>query len=347
MSAAKGRRPETFTLQDPDVRLDTAPPDDLATADLRDPNDPSALPAVIPPAPAPHKRWWLRLGTLFWSALTGLVSLALGLAVVRLVEDLFAHSQTLGLVAAVLAGIAGLALAAILIRELASLARLASVDAARERALAAIASDDRKEGQIVVGDILSLTRRTPQLARARARLESHRNDIIDGRDLVHLTERELMAPLDQEARRLIGNAAKRVSVITAVSPRASIDMLFVLFNAVSLVRKLATLYGARPGMLGFIRLFRHVISHLAVTGGMAATDSIIQQVVGHGVAAKLSARLGEGVLNGLLTARLGLAAMDVTRPLPFSALPRPSLNDLAGSLFDGKRTPEMEPGPKG
>ncbi len=80
------------------------------------------------------------------------------------------------------------------------------------------------------------------------------------------------------------------------------------------------------------------ISHLAVTGGMAATDSIIQQVIGHGVAAKLSARLGEGVLNGLLTARLGLAAMDVTRPLPFAALPRPSLNDLAGSLFEAKQT---------
>ena len=86
-----------------------------------------------------------------------------------------------------------------------------------------------------------------------------------------------------------------------------------------------------------------------IVPGMAATDSIIQQVIGHGVAAKLSARLGEGVLNGLLTARLGLAAMDVTRPLPFSALPRPSLNDLAGSLFDGKRTsdPAIEQAPKG
>ena len=63
-------------------------------------------------------------------------------------------------------------------------------------------------------------------------------------------------------------------------------------------------------------------------------------MIGHGVAAKFSARLGEGVLNGLLTARLGLAAMDVTRPLPFSALPRPSLNDLAGSLFEGKQTGE-------
>ena len=66
---------------------------------------------------------------------------------------------------------------------------------------------------------------------------------------------------------------------------------------------------------------------------MASGDSLIQQMLGHGVAAKLSARLGEGVLNGLLTARLGLAAMDVARPLPFAALPRPKLSDIAADLI--------------
>ena len=76
-----------------------------------------------------------------------------------------------------------------------------------------------------------------------------------------------------------------------------------------------------------------MVSHLALTGGVAVTDSVLQQVIGHGVAARLSARLGEGVLNGILTARLGLLAIDETRPLPFSELPRPTLNDLAGGLF--------------
>jgi putative membrane protein len=80
-------------------------------------------------------------------------------------------------------------------------------------------------------------------------------------------------------------------------------------------------------------LLRHVIAHLAITGGMAASDSLVQQMVGHGLAAKLSQRLGEGMLNGLLTARLGLAAIDVTRPLPFTALPRPALTDLAKDLL--------------
>ena len=98
------------------------------------------------------------------------------------------------------------------------------------------------------------------------------------------------------------------------------------------------IYGGRPGMLGLIRLVRHVVGHLALTGGIAAGDSLIQQVLGHGVAAKLSARLGEGVLNGLLTARLGLAAIEVARPLPFAALPPPKLADIAGA--GGRRRSE-------
>ena len=48
--------------------------------------------------------------------------------------------------------------------------------------------------------------------------------------MVRLAERGLMAPLDQEAKRLVSAAAKRVSIVTAVSPRAMLDMIFVLEN---------------------------------------------------------------------------------------------------------------------
>src|SRR5206468_8222682 len=79
----------------------------------------------------------------------------------------------------------------------------------------------------IVQDLLRLEHRNPQLARARATLQSHTDDIIDGADLIRLAERELMTPLDQEARWLVSSAAQRVSIVTAVSPRALIDVLFV------------------------------------------------------------------------------------------------------------------------
>jgi putative membrane protein len=119
----------------------------------------------------------------------------------------------------------------------------------------------------------------------------------------------------------------------------------VLATALTVVRRLAYLYGGRPGTLGLIRLMREVIAHLVLTGGMAAGDSLIQQVLGHGIAAKVSARLGEGVLNGLLTARLGLAAIEVTRPLRFAALPPPTLTDVAGNLLRGRGKAEVAAGP--
>jgi putative membrane protein len=110
----------------------------------------------------------------------------------------------------------------------------------------------------------------------------------------------------------------------------------VLVTFVSLLRRLSYLYGVRPGTLGLLRLLRLVISHLALTGGLATSDSLIQQILGHGIAAKLSARLGEGLLNGLLTARLGLAAIDVVRPMPFAALSRPTLRDLMSDAMRGQ-----------
>ena len=65
---------------------------------------------------------------------------------------------------------------------------------------------------------------------------------------------------------------------------------------------------------------------------LAAGDSIVQQFLGHGIAARLSARLGEGVVNGLLTARIGIAAIEVCRPLPFVTGRPPRRSDVMAEL---------------
>ena len=125
-------------------------------------------------------------------------------------------------------------------------------------------------------------------------------------------------PLDEKAQGEIAAAAKRVSLVTAISPRAVLDVVFVVAQIVRLVRRIAEIYGGRPGLLGLVKLARSIGAHIAITGGMAVGDSLLQQLVGHGIASRISARMGEGVLNGLLTARVGLSALAVCRPAPFS-----------------------------
>ena len=336
------RKPATFKLGDPGVVVmdaDEAGRPARGTVRITPEADPALLPVPVEAPFVPVRRGF-RWGGVFWTAVGGLVLLGVGLSVVRLIEDLFARSEGLGYLGLGFALAAALALTVVTVREALGLARLATIEHLHRRAAEVLLSDDRDASRAIVQELTKLAHQNPHLARARAALAGHAGDIIDGADMIRLAERELMTPLDQQARLLVSSAAQRVSFVTAVCPRALVDVLFVFAASLRLIRQLARLYGGRPGALGMIALMRHVIAHVAITGGMAASDSLIQQVLGHGIAAKLSQRLGEGVLNGLLTARLGLAAIDVTRPLPFTALPRPALADLAKDLLRKRESEE-------
>lgn len=283
-----------------------------------------------PPPPAPRRR--SRAGAIFFGAAGLLVSLAIGLSLDGLIRSLFERAEWLGWVGAGLAAVATAALLVMLIREAMALSRLSSVENLNRRAREARERRDPKAARRLVDDLSGFLASRPQTAAGRRMLDELRQDVIDGPDLIRLAETELLAPLDAEARRLILDAGKRVSMVTAVSPRAAVDLLYVLYENGRLVRRLAELYGARPGTLGFLRLTRGVLAHLALTGSMAAGDTLVQQIVGHGLAARLSAKLGEGIVNGMMTVRIGVAAMDTVRPLPFDAVARPRMSDFLGSL---------------
>ena len=282
--------------------------------------------------PSRRRRTGLSFGKLFIGALGLLTSLAIGLAVDSLVRDLFARYEWLGWTALTLAALLVLGALGVAAREAIGLMRLAAVDRERQKGRAAYEANSIAEAKDVVRTLSTLLSDRPETARGRAKMAELENEVIDGADLVALAEREILGPLDREARALVLGSSKRVSVVTAVSPKALVDVAFVLFETVKLIRRMSELYGARPGTLGLVRLTRDVIAHLAVTGTIGIGDGMVQQLLGHGVAAKLSARLGEGVVNGLLTARVGLAAMDLCRPLPFLRMKRPSITDVLGDL---------------
>jgi putative membrane protein len=332
MKKPSSRRPTAFNLDDLNLlSADEKPAARSRTPSLVGDPDPFAEPAeTTATAIAPPRRWrWMRL---LAGAIGGLVALSLGLAVDSLIRELFARTDWLGWLAVALTALAVIALLALAAREILGLMRLRAIDRIRERAVAAAEADNRDEARAAARELIALYAARPETARGRTALTGHVGEIIDGRDLIGLAETELLVPFDDAARTMVLSSAKRVALLTAVSPRALVDLLFVAAEILRLIRRLGTLYGGRPGFLGFVRLARAAFAHLAVTGGMAAGDSILQQFLGHGIAARLSARLGEGVVNGLLTARIGIAAIDVCRPLPFVVGRPPRLSDVMSEL---------------
>ena len=339
------RKPKAFRLTPDEPEKSAAPEPEPAPA--RKParstraRRPRALPApeivyeddqpdqpLVPAVARSHtvsKRF--RWGGILVSAAAGLATMWAGLAATRLIEDLFARNQVLGWIGTGLLALVLLAALAIIVREIAGLMRVRKLGTTQVDAARALSADDDKAAQSTMADLREIYAGRADMRWGMAQLAEHARAIMDPADRIRLAERDLMVPLDEEASRIIARTARRVSVITAVAP-AALDIALVGSQNLKMLRELATLYGGRPGTLGTVRLARMVAGHLAVTGGLALSDSVISHLIGKGLIGRLSARFGEGAVNGILTARIGLAAMDLCRPLPFLTQARPGLSDF-------------------
>jgi len=187
----------------------------------------------------------------------------------------------------------------------------------------------------VADRVTALVARRDDTAWGRARLAERRGDVFDADALFALVETEVLAPLDTAAMAEIEAAARNVAAVTALVPLALADVAVALMANLRMIRRIAETYGGRSGTLGSLRILRAVFSHLVATGAVAVGDDLIQSVAGGGVLAKLSRRFGEGVINGALTARVGIAAIEVCRPLPFAARPRPRIRSILGRALSG------------
>lgn len=257
------------------------------------------------------------LSSLFWAAVSLLVTLYLADAIWSFILSLESKAPWVGQAAMGLVGIVVLGLVAFLLREMFSLFRLRKVTMFRVRAEAMDAKPEARAVRALVEDLRDFYARDPASAAARAEIDRLLGEIHDPRTLLGIAERTLLKGKDDAARATIAAAAQRVSVVTALSPRAIVDILFVLMQGVALIRQLSAIYGGRASGFGLLRLTGRVVSHLAITGGVAMADSVVSQFLGAGLAARLSAKFGEGVLNGILTGRVGIAAIDLCRPLPY------------------------------
>jgi putative membrane protein len=319
------REPRVFSSDDPKI--------------IREP-DP--LPGDEPDTPEPHAPRpsnGASLGGVFLTALSGLVTLAIAASFWNFVANALERNDWIGWTATSLAGIAALTGLLIAVRELVGLVRLGKLTQLRRDAELALRTQDRTLERKTVKALAAGFQGRRDLSWNVAQLNTHTRDVRDPGELMRLAERELLVPLDAAARRLILKSAKRVLVVTAMSPMVWMAMLFVMVENVRMLKGLAALYGGRPGGLGALKLARLVVGHIVATGGLAMTDDLVGQFLGQDLMRRLSRRLGEGAFNGALTARIGTAAIDVTRPIPFLDTDPIRVRDLLPELL--RRTPKV------
>jgi putative membrane protein len=330
--ATPPRAPQLFDPDDPQLVAEPLPRD-LAG---RGPPAPAGAPpeeAMVRPTLATLGKRSFRWGALFVAAVCGAAVLAASAWVMGLLAAALARDDWLGWSTVTLISIAAFAALMLLARELIGFTRLARLNRLRDEVEAARRSADPKRERQAALSMVRLYRGRADTAWGVRRFAEHAQDVRDAGELLLLAEREILVPLDGQARRLVLISAKRVATVTALSPLLLIAVGYVLIECVHMLRALATLYGGRPGVAGALRLARMVLAHVVATGGLAMTEDLIGQFLGQDLLRRLSRRLGEGAFNGALTARMGVAAVEVIRPLPYLAAKPLRVRDLLGDVL--------------
>ena len=323
MSVADNRRkPQSFAADDPAL---------VTAVDVEDPGsgvDPydAATPVMARPTQRPSggPRW----GMVLISALAGAALLGAAATFARLVSAALSREDWVGWTTLLLLAIAALAALVLAFREVLGFLRFARLNRLRSEAERAVGEGDRQRELRAALRLARLYAGRAELAWSVRRFREHARDVHDPGELLALAERDMLTPLDLAGRRLITGAAKRVATVTALSPLLLLAVGYVAFENLRLLRALAGVYGGRPGVAGVLRLANMVFAHLLATGGLALTDDLLGQFLGQDVLRRLSRRLGEGAFNGALTARIGIAALNVIRPLPFRAAASPRPRDI-------------------
>ncbi|MFA9475925.1 MAG: YcjF family protein [Filomicrobium sp.] len=323
-SNSEGRKPRAFDADDPAIKVsqpkspepeedETSVGEDQTEATEAGLGDASRNAAAKPPGGRSQFGWL----SLFLSAAIGLAGLAFSLWYTRFVSVALLRDDWLGWVARGLAAIIILALAVMLIRELLGFRRLARLGDIRSDANKATTSEDFKLAQRTVQRLKSSLGGKRDMRWALDRFREQERHMRSAASLLGLADKVLLEDPDKRAQQVIYESARRVGVVTAVVPIAFVVVLFVLFENLRMIRRLAGVYGGQPGFFGGLRLFSWIIGHIAATGAIALTDDLWGQFLGQDMLRRVSSKLGEGAFNGALTARLGVAALSICRPLPF------------------------------
>ncbi|MEO5369448.1 MAG: TIGR01620 family protein [Magnetococcus sp. DMHC-1] len=204
-------------------------------------------------------------------------------------------------------------------REWYRLARLREMRSLAEEA--AILATRRK----FAGDAWGLTQQLvplyqhdPEAMAGLARFNLTIDDTLEDSQILRLFARQVLAPVDSRAHRVVVRHVSSTTLLTALSPFPLVDALLFLWHNLRMVREIAQCYGVHPGTMGSWILLRDGCQGLLVAGTTDLLANQVSNLLGNSLASMLLARAGQGIANGLFTARIGLQAMHLCRPVPFA-----------------------------
>lgn len=171
---------------------------------------------------------------------------------------------------------------------------------------------------------------------SKARWQKQLDEAYNAKEVLYLFSETVLRPIDNQIKQQISKSAAENALIVAVSPLALVDILMVAWRNIGLVNKITRAYGMELGYVSRLRLFRMVLTNMVFAGATEIVSDMGMDFFSQNLTAKLSMRAAQGIGVGLLTARLGIKAMEFCRPIAFQANERPKLSvvrqELLGTL---------------
>jgi putative membrane protein len=165
------------------------------------------------------------------------------------------------------------------------------------------------------------------------RFHDQASDALNDRERLELFAHHVFGPMDKAAYQIVKAGGRDIAVLTALTPIGALDSLIVMVRTVGMMRAIARLYGVRPGFAATFRLIRRGVRNIVIAGVGDLLSHAAVETAGASLLRVLSARAGQGAVNGLLAARIGLSVMQICRPLPFAEDELPSLKKLRTEIF--------------
>ncbi len=159
-------------------------------------------------------------------------------------------------------------------------------------------------------------------------------DYSNDKEVIEHINRVFLKPLDEEAQKRISHFTLQTSAAVAISPWAALDMALSLWRSMKMIDHVAQVYGMRPSLSNRYALLKLVVQQLVFVGSSEVIiEPLLQEMGASSLTAVASTRLSQGLGAGIYSAKIGLAAMAVSRPIAFSNEDRPKIKGLIAPAF--------------